>query len=89
MFLWGILHDKNIKQSLCIKIPERVNTFSVGSVSIGPSMAVVIEKESLKPWVIGVNANGELGLGDNNQRKTFCELGELKGKRIRQCAIGK
>ena len=29
VFLWGILHDKQVKQSLCIKIPERVNSFKV------------------------------------------------------------
>jgi hypothetical protein len=29
VYLWGILHDKQAKQSLCIKIPERVNSFKV------------------------------------------------------------
>jgi hypothetical protein len=29
VYLWGILHDKTVKQSLCIKVPERVNSFKV------------------------------------------------------------
>ena len=71
VYLWGILHDKEVKQSLCIKVPERVNSFSVSNVAIGPTMAVLIDKESNQANVIGVNAKGELGLGDKEQRKTF------------------
>jgi hypothetical protein len=29
VYLWGILHDKSVKQSLCIKVAERVNSFYV------------------------------------------------------------
>ena len=36
-----------------------------------------------------MNAKGELGLGDKDQRKTFCVLNELREKRIKQCDIGK
>lgn len=43
----------------------------------------------MQPCVIGINAKGELGLGDYDQRKTFCVQQEIRDKRIRQCAIGK
>ena len=66
VYLWGILHDKTVKQSLCIKVPERVNSFKVQEVAIGPTMALIIEKETSQPCVIGVNAKGELGLGDKD-----------------------
>ena len=89
VYLWGILHDKQAKQSLCIKIPERVNSFRVQSVSIGPTMAMLIDIENQQPCVIGVNAKGELGLGDGEQRKTFCVLNELREKKIKYCDIGK
>lgn len=56
---------------------------------MGPTMAMVIELESLQPCVIGINAKGELGLGDCETRKTFCVQQELREKRIMQCAIGK
>lgn len=56
---------------------------------MGPSMAMVIEKDSMQPCVIGINARGELGLGDTDTRKTFCVQHELKEKRIKQCDIGK
>ena len=50
---------------------------------------MLIDIENRQPCVIGVNAKGELGLGDNVQRKTFCVLNELKEKRVSQCDIGK
>ena len=34
-------------------------------------MALLIEHETQQSFVIGVNANGELGLGDKKQRKTL------------------
>ena len=89
VFLWGILHDKQVKLSLCIKVPERVNSFTVENVAIGPTMALLVDKETQQPCVIGVNAKGELGLGDLEQRKTFCVLNELKDKKIRSACIGK
>ena len=52
-------------------------------------MALVIDSENLQPCVIGINANGELGLGDTETRKTFCVQQELRDKRIKQCDIGK
>lgn len=64
VYLWGILHDKQVKLSLCIKVPERVNSFTVDNVAIGPTMALLVDKETQQPCVIGVNAKGELGLGD-------------------------
>ena len=64
VYLWGILHDKNAKLSLCIKAAERVNSFQVDKVAIGPTMALIIDKENNQPCVIGVNTKGELGLGD-------------------------
>ena len=70
-YLWGILHDKQVRQSLCIKVPERVNSFKVSTMSIGPTMALLVDKEAGRPSVIGVNARFELGLGDKEQRKTF------------------
>lgn len=66
VYLWGILHDKQVKQSLCIKTPERVNSFMVHDVAIGATMALLIDKENSQPCVIGVNAKGELGLGDTD-----------------------
>lgn len=52
-------------------------------------MALIVEKETSQPCVIGVNAKGELGLGDQEQRKTFCVLADLKDKQIKQVAVGK
>lgn len=72
VYLWGILHDKSVKQSLCIKVAERVNSFEVQSVAMGPTMAMVVDLENQQPCVIGINAKGELGLGDFDTRKTFC-----------------
>ena len=43
-------------------------------------MAMLIDIENQQPCVIGVNAKGELGLGDREQRKTFCVLNELREK---------
>lgn len=39
--------------------------------------------------MIGVNAKGELGLGDIEQRKTFCILNELREKKIKAADVGK
>jgi hypothetical protein len=25
-YLWGVLHDKNVNENLCLKIPERINS---------------------------------------------------------------
>lgn len=83
VYLWGILHDKHVKQSLCIKLPERVNSFKVAEVAVGPTMALLVDRDNHQPCVIGVNARGELGLGDCEQRKTFQVLTELKHKRIK------
>lgn len=52
-------------------------------------MAMLIDIENQQPCVIGVNAKGELGLGDREQRKTFCVLNELREKKIKYCDIGK
>ena len=46
-------------------------------------MALLVDKENNQPCVIGVNAKGELGLGDTKQRKTFCVLSDLKEKRLK------
>jgi hypothetical protein len=46
VYLWGILHDKSVKQSLCIKVAERVNSFEVQSVAMGPTMAMVVDMEN-------------------------------------------
>lgn len=46
VYLWGILHDKRVKLSLCIKVPERVNSFTVDNVAIGPTMALLVDKET-------------------------------------------
>ena len=39
--------------------------------------------------MIGVNAKGELGLGDLDPRKTFCVLNELRDKKIKASDVGK
>ena len=52
-------------------------------------MAILIEKRKGTAFVIGVNQKGELGLGDTNQRKTFCVQDSLKGASLKQTAIGK
>jgi hypothetical protein len=52
-------------------------------------MAMLIDRDSMQPCVIGINAKGELGLGDYEQRKTFCVQNELRDKRIKFCDIGK
>jgi hypothetical protein len=35
-------------------------------VAIGPTMAFMVDKKKGMSFVIGVNQNGELGLGDKN-----------------------
>ena len=52
-------------------------------------MAVLVEKKKGVSFVIGVNQQGELGLGDRNQRKTFCVQESLKEIKIKNVAIGK
>ena len=89
VYFWGLLFDKKVKKSLCIKVPEIINDFRVSSVAIGPTMAMLVEKQSQKSYVIGVNANGELGLGDRKQRKTLECLTDLKDKQVSSAAIGK
>ena len=39
--------------------------------------------------MIGVNAKGELGLGDVDARKTFCVLNEIRDKKIKLVDVGK
>ena len=51
-------------------------------------MALLVEEKTSKSFVIGVNANGELGLGDKNQRKQLVSIPELKDKRLKQAAVG-
>jgi len=74
---------------LCIKIPERINSKKVHDLAVGPSMAMLIDAETLQASVIGINARGELGLGDNEQRKIFTVICELSEKRIKQASVGK
>ena len=52
-------------------------------------MALLVDLENQQPCVIGVNAKGELGLGDTDSRKTFCVLNEIRDKKIKQCDAGK
>ena len=89
VFFWGLLFDKKVKKSLCIKVPEVINDFKVSQVALGATMALLIEKESHRSFVIGVNAKGELGLGDKKQRKTLESLGELRDKELNYAAIGR
>ena len=51
-------------------------------------MALLVDLENQQPCVIGVNAKGELGLGDTDSRKTFCVLNEIRDKKIKQCDAG-
>jgi hypothetical protein len=46
-YLWGVLHDREVKLSLCIKIPERINAKKVHDLAVGPSMAMLIDAETL------------------------------------------
>jgi hypothetical protein len=39
--------------------------------------------------VIGTNAKSELGLGDNNSRKSFVAVDEIADKQIENIAVGK
>jgi len=89
VFLWGLLYDKEAKQSLCIKSPEVIPDLQVKDVAIGATMALLIEEQTLQSFVIGVNAKGELGLGDKKQRKTLSILNEIQDKRISKAAIGR
>ena len=52
-------------------------------------MALLIEKYSSRSYVIGVNAQGELGLGDRKQRKTLEPQADLKGKQLSHAAVGR
>lgn len=88
VYLWGLLYDKQAKKSLCIKVPEKISDFRVSQAAIGPTMALLVEAKTSKSFVIGVNANGELGLGDKIQRKQLVPIPELKDKRLKQAAIG-
>ena len=89
VYFWGLLFDKKVKKSLCIKVPEAINDFKVNHVAIGATMALLIENNTNKPFVIGVNAEGELGLGDKKQRKTLEALTDLKEKQLSNAAIGR
>lgn len=82
VYFWGLLYDKQVKRSLCIKVPEVINDFKVKHVAIGATMALLIEDQTEQSFVIGVNANGELGLGDKKQRKTLAILNEIRDKRL-------
>jgi hypothetical protein len=70
-------------------VPERVNSFRAEAVAMGPTMAMVVDKDTKQPCIIGINSNGELGLGDRETRKTFCIQQELRDKRIKMADIGK
>lgn len=89
VYLWGLLCDRKAKKSLSIKVPELINDFSASFVATGPTMALLIEAQTAKPFVIGVNANGELGLGDKVQRKQLVPIPELIGKNLKQAAVGR
>lgn len=52
-------------------------------------MALLVDLGNQQPCVIGVNAKGELGLGDMDSRKTFCVLNEIRDKKIKCCDVGK
>lgn len=89
VYFWGLLFDKKVKKSLCIKVPEAINDFKVSQVAIGATMALLIERQTHRSFVIGVNARGELGLGDKRQRKTLEALGELRDKELNYAAVGR
>jgi hypothetical protein len=85
--LWGVLHDKS--RSLAIKQPEKAPNLKVERIEIGASMAVAIERRSRRAYVIGTNVRSELGVGDNNARKSFVSVDEIKDKYIDLVAVGK
>ena len=68
-YVWGMLRSADNGSHLCIKQPEKVSSLKVKKIEIGPSMALAIEKQSRIAYVIGINKNGELGVGDTDIRK--------------------
>jgi hypothetical protein len=58
-------------------------------IEIGSSMALAIEHKSGNAFVIGINTKGELGVGDQEVRKSFFKIEELNNKVIEEVAIGK
>ncbi len=43
-------------------------------------MAVAIESKSRRAYVIGTNVRSELGVGDNQARKSFVHIDEIRSK---------
>jgi alpha-tubulin suppressor-like RCC1 family protein len=89
MYCWGMLGDSKSGKILCIRVPELVANLKVEQVAVGESLAIVIEQYSGKTQLLGVNANGELGLGDTEPRKKFTPMIHLQDKPISILAIGK
>jgi hypothetical protein len=52
-------------------------------------MAVAIESKSRRAYVIGTNVRSELGVGDNQARKSFVHIDEIRSKQLEMLAIGK
>ncbi len=61
----------------------------ISRVEVGPSMALALDAETSRAYAIGINATGELGVGDKNVRKTFVKVDELGDKTIEEVSVGK
>ena len=67
LYIWGTLMNEDGSRSLRIESPELVEGIAALSITAGPSMAYVVDSEN-RCLALGVNSNGELGLGDKEIR---------------------
>jgi alpha-tubulin suppressor-like RCC1 family protein len=107
LYVWGALVSNTAQNNqtssakptaLCIKQPEQVSSLKVSSIQIGHSLAFAIEHKTHRPFIIGTNQAGELGLSkdDNDSklidceaRKTFIVQEALKERSVQLVGVGK
>ncbi|CDW79837.1 UNKNOWN [Stylonychia lemnae] len=88
-WVWGVLFDSQANKSLCIKTPEQVPKLKVKSIEIGETLAVAVDQKTQNAFIIGTNAKGELGLLDQQARKSFVLVDEISDKSIELISVGK
>ncbi len=83
LYLWGSgVFGEFLTPQLMREITGRVT-----DVDVGGSFGAAIDSQNCL-WTWGSNTNGELGLGDYDQRLAPCLVATLQGKRVRAIACG-
>ena len=83
LYLWGSgVFGEFLTPQLMTEITGRVT-----EVDVGGSFGAAIDSQSCL-WTWGSNTNGELGLGDYDQRLSPSLVSTLQGKRVRAIACG-